>query len=326
MLRYQQNTLASIWRITPSDRALCILPLHHVHGLVNLLLTPLSAGAHVELHETYTPSLVWDAILRPHHAPTLFMAVPAVYRKLILFHDAAPAPQRTLMRAAAARVRLFVSGSAALPRADFLRWEEISGRPVLERYGMTETGMTLSNAYDHRVQGTLGVPLPGVETRLAGEDAGVGTLHVRGPGVFQRYWNRETETEAAFRDGWFDTGDVVRRVGDGFRMVGRASADIFKTGGYKVSAVEVEEGIRECPGVVDVAVVGVPDRALGEVGVAVVVMEEGGVGAVKEWARGRLTKYQVPKRFLSVDELPRNLLGKVQKNVLKERVLEGVLG
>jgi malonyl-CoA/methylmalonyl-CoA synthetase len=193
---------------------------------------------------------------------------------------------------------------------------------LLERYGMTEIGMALSNPYrGTRVAGSVGVPLPGVEVRLADDDGqpvndGPGQIEVRGPGVFLEYWNQPGATHEAFRDGWFRTGDVAIREGGRFRILGRLSVDIIKTGGYKVSALEIEETLREHPGVQECAVVGVPDHEWGERVCAAIVPGEAApldVEGLRTWALERLAPYKVPSRVRFVTELPRNAMGKVTK-------------
>jgi malonyl-CoA/methylmalonyl-CoA synthetase len=216
-----------------------------------------------------------------------------------------------------------VSGSAALPVATLDRWEQITGHRLLERYGMTELGMVLTNHLDHRVPGHVGRPFPGVEVRVVddqGHDVEPGTqgeLLVRGPQIFTGYWNRPEVTAEAFVDGWFRTGDVAVETADGFRLLGRASVDIIKTGGEKVSALEIEEVFRTHPAVADCAVVGLPDPEWGQcVGIVVV---PSGAEAVPEpaelraWGKQRLAAAKVPTRWRVADVLPRNALGKVTK-------------
>ena len=225
-------------------------------------------------------------------------------------------------------MRLAVSGSAALPVGVLERWKDLTGHVLLERYGMTEIGMALSNPLKgERRPGCVGQPLPGVEVRLADDSGAIvsepgapGEIEVRGPGVFSDYWGRPEETAPAFRDGWFRTGDVAV-VEDGYyRLLGRRSMDIIKTGGYKVSALQVEETLREHEGVADCAVVGVPDPELGERLCGAVVPSENVRLVASElitWARSRLAPYKVPKEVSIVDALPRNAMGKVQKQDVK---------
>jgi malonyl-CoA/methylmalonyl-CoA synthetase len=224
-------------------------------------------------------------------------------------------------------MRLMVSGSAALPVPTLDRWHSLTGHVLLERYGMTEIGMALSNPlHGRRVPGHVGAPLPDVEVRIVNEggtpvEAGVaGELEVRGPAVFLEYWRRTEETARAFHDGWFRTGDVAC-VDDGvYRLLGRTSVDIIKTGGYKVSALEIEEVVRGHPSVADCAVVGVPDADWGERVSAAVELRPGcalSLAELQAWARTRLAPYKVPKALTCVVSLPRNTMGKVVKPALK---------
>ncbi|NJL27417.1 MAG: AMP-binding protein, partial [Thermoanaerobaculia bacterium] len=221
------------------------------------------------------------------------------------------------------RLRLMVSGSAALPTQTLERWRELTGHVLLERYGMTEIGMALSNPLEgERIAGAVGSPLPGVETRLVDEtgqeveDGQPGELEVRGPGVFEEYWRRPDDTRTSFRDGWFRTGDVGIRERGIYRLLGRQSVDILKTGGEKVSALEIEAVLREHPAITDCAVVGVPDPEWGQRISAAVILEPGTaleLDELRSWAREKLAVYKLPSRLLCVEELPRNALGKVQK-------------
>ena len=216
-----------------------------------------------------------------------------------------------------------MSGSAPLPASTFDRWRTITGHALLERYGMTETGMILSNPLKgERRRGFVGTPLPEVTVRLV-DEAGAqvaagapGEIEVRGPSVFLEYWQRPDETRAAFRDGWFRTGDVALVEDGNYRLLGRLSVDIIKTGGYKVSALEIEETLREHPAVVDCSIVGVPDPEWGErISVAVELQPEQtlSLDELQALAKSRLAPYKVPRALVAVDSLPRNALGKVVK-------------
>jgi malonyl-CoA/methylmalonyl-CoA synthetase len=224
-------------------------------------------------------------------------------------------------------MRLMVSGSAALPVSTLARWEDVSGHRLLERYGMTELGMALSNPLrGPRVAGHVGLPLPRVDVRLV-DEAGVtvatgtpGEIEVRGPAVFLEYWRRPAETQAAMRDGWFRTGDVAvceeTEGGPSYRILGRRSTDILKTGGYKVSALEIEEVLREHPAIAECAVVGVPDLEWGDRIVAAVELRTGEVlttADLRTWAKERLAPYKVPHHMVAMAALPRNAMGKVVK-------------
>jgi malonyl-CoA/methylmalonyl-CoA synthetase len=227
------------------------------------------------------------------------------------------------MRDGCRRARLMMSGSAALPMPILERWRGISGQVLLERYGMTEVGMALANPLGGpRHPGLVGAPLPGVEIRLAdpqGRDVEPGTpgeIELRGPGVFLEYWRLPDATERVFRDGWFRTGDVAVREDAGYRLLGRADIDIIKTGGYKVSALEIEDVLRQHPAVADCAVVGVTDPEWGErVCAAVEAAPEAAPDreALQEWARGQLAPYKIPRTVRFVQALPRNAMGKVVK-------------
>lgn len=220
-------------------------------------------------------------------------------------------------------MRLMVSGSAALPVNVLERWKDITGHVLLERYGMTEIGMALSNPLrGERVPGHVGTPLPGVEVRLvdeAGNPVPPGTpgeIQVRGPTVFREYWGRPEATKKAFINGWFRTGDVAVVENGVYRILGRDSVDIIKTGGYKVSAIEIEEVLREHPDIAECAVVGVPDPEWGERVCAAIVVKEGRnltLESLRTWAKERLAVYKVPTRIRLVSELPRNAVGKVLK-------------
>lgn len=320
-LAAQVATLVEAWEWSAADRILHVLPLHHTHGLVNAFLCALWAGGTCEMASGFDAESVWDRWVAG--GITLFMAVPTVYHRLLSAWEWAGADERVRRSHAARGLRLMVSGSAALPSRIFERWHQVSGHTLLERYGMTETGMLLSNPLrGERRPGTVGVPLPGVETRRV-DDGGrlvrgpeAGEVEVRTPGLFREYWGRPEETTAAFRDGWFRTGDVAV-VEDGYwRLLGRTSVDIIKTGGYKISALEVEETLREHPDVEECAVVGVPDREWGERVCAAVVPRPGrspDAETLRRWARERLAPYKTPSRWLAVGELPRNAMGKVAK-------------
>ena len=216
-----------------------------------------------------------------------------------------------------------VSGSAALPVSTLNRWKEISGHTLLERYGMTEIGMALSNPLEgERVPGSVGTPLPGVEVQLVdehGEAAAAGAageIEVRGPAVFKEYWGKPQATQEAFREGWFRTGDVAVLENGRYRILGRMNIDILKTGGHKVSALEVEEQLREHPAIAECAVVGVPDSEWGERVAAAAVLREGetlDLESLRSWAKQRLASHKIPSRLLIVDALPRNAMGKVTK-------------
>jgi malonyl-CoA/methylmalonyl-CoA synthetase len=318
----QVESLSQAWGWSPDDRILLHLPLHHVHGIVNVLTTALWNGATCEIMPRFDPVAVWQRLATG--AFTLYMAVPTVYRRLIEAWSEADAPTQDAWSAGARACRLMVSGSAALPVPTLERWREITGHTLLERYGMTEIGMALSNPLiGERRPGFVGSPLPGVEARLVDEDerpVTVGTpgqIHVRGPTVFAEYWRRPEETDAAFTDeGWFRTGDQAVVEGGAYRILGRRSVDILKTGGEKISALEIEDVLRSHPEVRDCAVVGVPDPTWGDRVCSAIVLEPTSaleIDDLRRFAKDRLAPYKVPKDFLVLDDLPRNAMGKVTK-------------
>lgn len=301
------------WRWVPEDRTLCVLPLNHVHGVVNASLTPLWVGAAVEAAEGFDAAVVWERFASGEL--TLFMAVPTVYARLASAWDAADASTRARWSEGASAMRLMISGSAALPVSVLDRWRDISGHVLLERYGMTELGMVLGNTIEDRVPGHVGWPFPGVEVRV---EESSGELLVRGANVFDRYWNRPDATAASFDGEWFRTGDVAVDEGvRGWRLLGRASVDILKTGGEKVSALEIEEVFRTHPTIADCAVVGLPDEEWGQrVAMAFTARPDAVVTAgreLRDWGKSHLAPAKVPVEYLLVDELPRNALGKVTK-------------
>jgi malonyl-CoA/methylmalonyl-CoA synthetase len=322
-LRAQVECLVRAWEWSPQDHTVHVLPLHHTHGIVNVLCCALWSGASLEMLPRFDANAVWDSFKK---GVTLFMAVPTIYSKLIQSFDAVGDSEKVERTNACKRMRLMVSGSAALPVSIFERWKGISGHALLERYGMTEIGMALSNPVrGERRPGTVGLPLPGVKVRLVDEAGNVihesetpGEIQIQGPAVFREYWQRPDATRESFSaEGWFKTGDVASRSADGyFRILGRTSTDIIKTGGYKVSALEIEEALREHPRIKDCAVVAVPDVEWGEK-VAVAVVPSGGAPldpkALTEWAKERLAKYKVPTLWKIVPGLPRNAMGKVIK-------------
>jgi malonyl-CoA/methylmalonyl-CoA synthetase len=297
---------------------LCTLPLHHVHGIVNALLTALWSGAQCDVLPAFDAGEVWRRIASDEL--TLFMAVPTIYLRLIQAYDQAEPAEQAAWSKRASALRLMVSGSAALPVPTLERWREITGHTLLERYGMTEIGMALSNTLADRRPGHVGRPMPGVDVRLVDESGAIvpageqGEIHVRGDSVFREYWRRPDATRDAFVDGWFRTGDVAVDDNGSYRILGRASVDIIKSGGEKISALEVEDVLREHPHIVDCAVVGVADDEWGERVCAVVVAPSSEVvGDLRAWAKERIAAYKVPRQFVVVDELPRNAMGKVVK-------------
>jgi malonyl-CoA/methylmalonyl-CoA synthetase len=343
-LGVQQEAIARAWGHSSSDVLVHALPLHHLHGLGIALLNLLGAGGCARMLPAFDAVAIWEALPEA----TLFMGVPTMYTKLFAAFDAADEPTRARWAAGARALRLATSGSAALPVTLGERWRTITGAYPLERFGMTEIGVGMSNPLGGpRKPGMVGLPVEGVETRIVGEhgeDAESGELWVRGPNVIHEYWKREEATRAAFADDggsapqgagrstpgmrWFKTGDTVTKDEDGwFKILGRTSVDILKSGGYKLSALEIEEVLREHASVGEVAVVGVPDETWGERVVACVVPRDGHAcdgEALRDFAKQRLASYKVPKEVAVYESLPRNAIGKVVKPELV-RKLRGVV-
>lgn len=325
-IQAQVTSLTTAWEWTSDDRILHILPLHHIHGIVNVLTCALWAGAECHLLSKFDAETVWNRICDGNL--TLFMAVPTIYVKLIAAWETASKERQKSMSEGCAKMRLMVSGSAALPVQVLEKWQSISGHFLLERYGMTEIGMALSNPlHGERLSGYVGKPLPEVEVRLVDENgelvpAGTpGEIQVKGPGVFLEYWQNPQATAKAFQDGWFRTGDTAVVENGNYRILGRMSVDIIKTGGYKVSALEIEEVLRSHPDIQECAVVGVADLEWGERVCAALVLQGAQpltLESFRSWAKERLAVYKVPSQILIVKELPRNAMGKVTKPTVVE--------
>jgi malonyl-CoA/methylmalonyl-CoA synthetase len=311
------SNLVTAWQIGASDRLLLALPLFHVHGLGNGLHTWLASGCRLRLLPRFDRETIAGELLA--FETTLFFGVPAMYARLLEVDE----PQA---RAIGRRMRLFVSGSAPLPPAVFAAFRARFGHDILERYGMSETLMTLSNpCAGERRPGTVGFPLPGVSVRLVdagGKPAGpgeTGELWVRSPTVCAGYWRNPAATREAFVEGWFRTGDLAARSEDGYYTLKGRLSDLVISGGFNVYPREVEECLEEHPDVAEAAVVGRPDAIRGEVPVAFVVPRSGRAldpAALEAHCRARIASFKVPRAFTCVEALPRNALGKVQKHLL----------
>ncbi|HET7408926.1 MAG TPA: malonyl-CoA synthase [Paracoccaceae bacterium] len=311
-------TLAEYWHFSADDVLLHALPIFHTHGLFTSCNTVLASGSSM----IWLPRFDADEVIRLLPQATSMMGVPTFYTRL-LDH---PGFTRDLT----AHMRLFTSGSAPLLAETHERFSERTGHAILERYGMTETQMNTSNPYDgDRRPGTVGLPLPGVELRIAEPESGralapgeVGMIEVRGPNIFKGYWRMPEKTKEEFRaDGFFITGDLGKIDGDGYvHIVGRAK-DLVISGGYNVYPKEIEEAIDALPGVRESAVIGVPHPDFGEAVVAVVIAEPGATLTEEQVVGGlseQLARFKQPKRVFFADSLPRNTMGKVQKKDLRE--------
>ncbi len=296
--------LNAIWAITASDRFLLALPLFHVHGLGNGLHCWLVSGCRMRLLERFEHQKSSDEFL--DFKPTLFFGVPTMYVRLLDF------PEETA-RAVGGSIRLFVSGSAPLPQHVFQEFSRKFGHTILERYGMTETLMNMSNPYiGERRAGSVGLPLPGISARIIN-----GEVQLRGPNLFSGYWRREEATQAAFEDGWFKTGDMAECSADGYyTLLGRKS-DLIISGGFNIYPREIEDFLLEQAEVAEAAVVGVQDQLRGEIPIAYIVPRRAvSSDALEGRCRAALASFKVPRSFVQVEQLPRTALGKIQKHLL----------
>lgn len=382
----QARSLMEAWNYDPSDLILHVLPLHHIHGTINALFTPLMAGAAIEFAYPFNADTVWKRLAAPFlplsppsKRPITFLTVvPTIYNRLLATHPSLDPDMKAATRTAITSryMRLNISGSAALPTPLKSAWTELSGGNVLlERYGMTEVGMALSCGlgFEDRVDGSVGWPLPSVEVRLVETETGdviqpgeetdkdgrlrEGEIQLRGPTIFSGYFRNEKATAEAFVDDgsgdgkgkWFKTGDVaVRQLVQGsgqnaaqpwargpmYFIRGRQSVDILKTGGEKVSALEIERELLSLPEVNEAAVVGLPSEQWGQKVAAVVVLTPAGLtagrGGNKPWGvmdmrralKDRLANYKIPQELKVVDSIPKNAMGKINKKSLVREVFQ----
>ncbi len=307
--------VTTCWRITSEDRYLAVLPLFHVHGLGNGVHAWLTSGCRMRLVERFDIQRAPD--LFTAFQPTLFFGVPTIYVRLLEF-------PLELAQQIGQRMRLFVSGSAPLPAQVLADFRAKFGHTILERYGMSETLMNISNPYEgERRPGAVGFPFPGVSAQLRDaqgqpvEDGEIGELFVRGPNVCAGYWRRPDATAEAFQDGWFRTGDLGERAADGYYTLRGRRSDLIISGGFNIYPREIEELLLEQSGVLEVAVCGVSDARRGEVPVAYIVGDDSfDAAALETICRQSLASFKMPRAFVRVESLPRNALGKVQKHLL----------
>ncbi|XP_041016274.1 malonate--CoA ligase-like isoform X3 [Juglans microcarpa x Juglans regia] len=336
----QVQTLAEAWEYTSSDQFLHCLPLHHVHGLFNALLAPLYAGSTVEFMPKFSVRGIWQRWRESYpiegtkadDAITVFTGVPTMYTRLIQGYEAMDPELQAASASAARQLRLMMCGSSALPEPVMQQWETITEHRLLERYGMTEFVMAISNPLEGiRKAGTVGKPFPGVQVKILAENENeddadrVGELCVKSPSLFRGYWKLPEVTRESFTDGdFFRTGDAGKVDVDGYYIIlGRTSADIMKVGGYKLSALEIESAILEHPAVAECCVLGLPDKDYGEA-VCAIIVPNAEVKRIREedlkpaitleelcsWAKEKLAPYKLPTRLLLWDSLPRNAMGK----------------
>ncbi|KAJ8638184.1 hypothetical protein MRB53_012451 [Persea americana] len=328
-IKAQVQILTEAWEYTSADQFLHCLPLHHVHGLFNALLAPLYAGSVVEFMPKFSVRGIWQRWRESYPkdgskvdgAITVFTGVPTMYTRLLQGYEAMDPESKATSASAAQQLRLMMCGSSALPHPVMKQWESITGHRLLERYGMTEFVMALSNPLrGNRKGGTVGKPLPGVQVKILEEDEsgsdtmGVGELCVRSPSLFKEYWKQPKVTKESFIDGgFFKTGDTVRMDEDGYYIIlGRTSADIMKVGGYKLSALDIEAVLLEHPAVSECCVV------------RLIRTEKKSSNQLSAWknfalgAKDRLAPYKIPTRLFLWESLPRNAMGKVNKKGAEE--------
>lgn len=319
-LRSNAIALTKLWEFTEEDRLIHALPIFHTHGLFVACNIILTSGARM----LFLPSLDVNVLFDEMPRSSVLMGVPTFYTRLL--------QDERLNRETTANMRLFVSGSAPLTAETHRAFSEKTGKDILERYGMTETNMNTSNPYHgDRIAGTVGMPLDGVEARIVDRETGeklgtdeTGILEIRGPNVFKGYWQMPEKTKEEFRDdGFFITGDLAKIDHRGYiHIVGR-DKDLVISGGYNVYPKEIEEVLDQLDGVAESAVIGVPHPDFGEGVTAVIVSKPGATLSeeeIKQGMKGCLARYKQPKRIFFVDSLPRNTMGKVQKNILRDRL------
>mmetsp|Transcript_10904 Transcript_10904/g.22299 ORF Transcript_10904/g.22299 Transcript_10904/m.22299 type:complete len:567 (-) Transcript_10904:364-2064(-) len=357
----QITTLVTAWAWTPDDVIPLFLPLHHIHGIINALSCALWAGAAVHVFTKFHVQQICEKVAEKSY--TVFMAVPTIYVKILQYldtlnddssdKDPSDSSQIQMQKSSSIcdgfrAMRLNVSGSTACPVSLFQKWQKYTGQTLLERYGMTEIGMALSNPYHgQRRAGCVGQPLPGVQVQLFHYDAEEqsslqnqpitetdvpGEIRIKGDNVFLEYWNDPEATRASFKDEWFCTGDIAVLKSDCryYKILGRSSIDIIKSGGYKLSALEIEGVLLTHPQIAEVAVIGVPDDTWGQVVMAFCCLSKANTiddnalileyDDLKAWCKDKMSSYKIPKQIKVLDALPRNAMGKVTKPLLNKMV------
>ncbi|MFK5920615.1 MAG: acyl-CoA synthetase [Verrucomicrobiota bacterium] len=326
-IQAQIESLVGAWEWSPDDRIPLFLPLHHIHGIINICSCALWSGATIEPFPNFDLNTVFERV--KSGAYSVFMAVPTIYVKLIQSLESMGVDEKNVLTRCFAEMRLMISGSAALPASIHEKWTELTGQKLLERYGMTEIGMALSNPFHgERRPGSVGIALPKVEVRLKNEQGDLvldedepGEIQIKGPGVFHEYWNLADITNESFDDGWFLTGDMAVIESGYYRIMGRLSVDIIKSGGYKLSALEIEAALLQHPDISECAVIGLPDDTWGEMVAVAAILEsdkELVIDELRKWCRDRMSTYKIPKRLILLESLPRNVMGKVTKPSLRE--------
>ena len=328
----QISSLIEAWAWRADDTIPLFLPLHHVHGIINVLCCGLWAGATVSLFGKFDMETILGEVRA--HRYSVFMAVPTIYVKIIQYLESLAPDLRAPICAGFGAMRLNVSGSAACPVKVYEQWKQLTGQTLLERYGMTEIGMALSNPYNgERRAGAVGIALPGVSVALFDEQNKPinqpdmpGEIRIQGDNVFLEYWQNADATTKSYHDGWFCTGDVAVIETGYYRIMGRSSVDIIKSGGYKLSALEIEGTLLTHDAVAECAVIGVEDATWGEAVIAFLVLKPGNsldYEQLKNWCEQKMSAYKIPKRIQIMASLPRNAMGKVIKPDLKKLLHTG---
>ena len=319
----QITALTEAWHWNKEDHIPLFLPLHHIHGIINSLCCPLFVGAKTTMLESFNVDHICEEVSSKDF--TVFTAVPTIYFSLI---DKLETSNDKNIINGFRKMRLMMSGSAALAPEIHKKWKKLTGQELLERYGMTEVGMALSNKIDgERRPGSVGIPLPGVEIKLEDDEGKIiinegeaGQVMIRGPQVFLEYINLSGKTKDSFKEGWFLTGDVALLEKGYFRLLGRDSIDVIKSGGYKIAALEIEDTLLRHPNIKECAVIGKKDDKWGEIVVSAIVIREKelSIEEVQKWCSKRLSGYKIPRIIKIIKELPKNSMGKIRKIKLKK--------
>ena len=320
----QISSLVNAWEWNENDEIPLILPLHHIHGIINSLSCPLWIGAKVDILGAFEVEKVVKAVCENDY--TVFTAVPTIYFSLIDKLEGMDEKELDLTKEKFKAMRLMMSGSAALAPEIHKKWSELTEQSLLERYGMTEIGMALSNPLNgEKRPGSVGQALPKVEVCLMEDNKVIteenipGEIMIKGPQVFLEYWNQKRMTEDSFFEGWFKTGDVAELVDGYYKILGRDSVDIIKSGGYKISALEIEDVLLRHPMIKECAVVGIADQKWGEVvAVALCSSENLTLEEIQTWSLDFLSDYKTPRNLKILEELPKNAMGKVVKPEIKK--------
>ena len=319
----QITALTEAWHWSKEDHIPLFLPLHHIHGIINSLCCPLFVGAKTTMLGSFNVDRICEEISSKDF--TVFTAVPTIYFSLI---DKLEESNDKNIINGFRKMRLIMSGSAALASEIHKKWKNLTGQELLERYGMTEVGMALSNKIDgERRPGSVGIPLPGVEIKLEDDEGKIitdegeaGQVMIRGPQVFLEYINLSEKTKDSFKEGWFLTGDVAMLEKGYFKLLGRDSIDVIKSGGYKISALEIEDILLGHPNIKECAVIGKEDKKWGQIVVSAIVIREKelSIEEVQKWCSKSLSGYKIPRIIKIIEELPKNSMGKITKTKLKK--------